>query len=179
VLPAAFGAIVASSATNAAFVFWIRERTGADSAATYGILIAAWSAGRLLGAAVTGPIASKTGLAPGAVTLTGAAGIGVAQALAGFHLPLVVIGVGWVSGGVANALHNISLRQLAHLSVPAEHQGAAFGEFASLTAVALLLGYAIGSAFGARAPSTLFLAGGCAGALIAVTGAVRLGADDP
>jgi MFS family permease len=131
--------------------FFVTDVLGAGSFG-YGVLITAWTAGMLLGAALLPRRVAPAGVAVAALTAIVAQGLGLAGAAVAAVLWTAL--VGFTFGGVAHGLKNVLLRTLIHERVPEALRGRAFAAYngarngAELAALAL--GGFVVAAFGAR-----------------------------
>lgn len=173
VLPVAMLAMMASSATNVAFVFWVTDRvSGSDRTVAYGLLIAAWSIGNLAGGFLAAKVVNRISLPH--LTMIGAVGIGGALLAAGLPINLLAVGTLWVLGGLANAVHNVALRQLVYVAVAEDRLGRGFGQLQSLSAASVLTGHIVGAGTAALFPAGVYFFGGLGGVVVGIIGLVVL-----
>ncbi|WP_017585081.1 MFS transporter [Nocardiopsis ganjiahuensis] len=167
-MPVLVLAVVATSTTNVAMVFVVREVMG-HGATVFGLLTAGWGVGLLLGALVV------TLLRP---TPSGR-GVALAAALVGASLALwawfPVLGVAVlcvVLAGAGNSVHNILLRSVVHESTPEPLLGRAHALMGSVVNSGFVAGFLIAGLFAADHPRELLAAAGATALAAGLLGAL-------
>jgi MFS family permease len=161
-LAVAFGAAVAAllffTMTIAAEIFFVSDVLDAG-ATTYGLLVAAWTLGMVVGAVGLARRVPRDALAAAALTGVALQGAGILGAALGATLALAL--VGYLVGGTAHGLKNVALRTLIHHRVPEALRGRAFAAYNAARNGAELVALAVGGALvGLAGPQpTLALAG--------------------
>jgi Na+/melibiose symporter-like transporter len=172
VLPAATGALAILAATPTVEVFYVKDVLGAGDAA-YALVVSAWMAGMVAGAAGFARRVPVAWLAPAALAALGlqAAGIGIQATWA--VLPVAV--AGYLTGGAGQGVKDVLLRALIAARVPAAAHGRAFAAYAAARnaaqLVALAAGGALVAALGAR---TALVVAGAGPLLVAGAGLLAL-----
>jgi MFS family permease len=161
-LAIAFGAAVAAllffTMTIAAEIFFVSDVLDAGPT-TYGVLVAAWTLGMVIGAVGLARRVPRHALAVAALGGVALQGAGILGAALGATLALAL--VGYLVGGTAHGLKNVALRTLIHHRVPEALRGRAFAAYNSARNGAELVALAVGGALVgfAGAQPTLALAG--------------------
>jgi len=125
-LLAAVGALLFFTMSVTAELFFVRDVLGAGATA-YGLLIASWTVGMVLGAVglasrVSPPLLAAAALAAVAVQGAGLAAAALSTVLWGAFL-------GFTLGGIAHGVKNVLLRTLIHERVPEALRGRAFAAY--------------------------------------------------
>jgi MFS family permease len=144
--------------TIAAEIFFVSDVLDAGPT-TYGVLVAAWTLGMVIGAVGLARRVPRHALAVAALGGVALQGAGILGAALGATLALAL--VGYLVGGTAHGLKNVALRTLIHHRVPEALRGRAFAAYNSARNGAELVALAVGGALVgfAGAQPTLALAG--------------------
>lgn len=167
-LPVLVLAVVATSTTNVAMVFVVREVMG-YGAEVFGALTAGWGAGLLLGALAVSllrPNPSGRGVA------LAAALIGSALVLWAWFPVLWVAALCVVLAGAGNAVHNILLRSVVHHRTPEALLGRAHALMGSVVNSGFVAGFLIAGWFAADHPRELLAVAGAVALLAGLLGAL-------
>ena len=169
-LSAAVGALLFFSITIAAELFYVRDVLHASETA-YGLLVASWTLGMVLGAVGLARRVPPAKLAVAALAGVAVQGLGIAGAAA---VPLLFAAfAGFTLGGIAHGVKNVVIRTLIHDRVPETLRGRAFAgynaarnaaELGALGAAGVLIG-AIGAQPALLLAGAIPLAIGVAGLL--------------
>ena len=171
VLPVFTAIMFASSISDVAFIFFVRHVLEGNSV-TYGILVAVWGGGIILGASLgaTSFVERQLEL----FSMFAAALIGVSLGLSGIFPTLVIVAIAYAIGGMANGLFNVSVRTLLHQRVLERMYGRAFTAYFALRSAAVLTGYFIGAPFALQYSRTVYIASGTLATAIGVFGIVLI-----
>jgi MFS family permease len=163
-LGGAIAALTIFTMSATAEPFFVTDVLGAGSAG-YGLLISAWTAGMVAGAAGLAQRVPKASLAVAAAAAIAAQGAGIVAAGAASVLAMAL--VGFAFGGVAHGVKNVLLRTLIHERVPEALRGRAFAAYNGARNGAELGALALGGlVVGAFGPRAALLASGLGPALI-------------
>jgi MFS family permease len=158
VMTVAFVSLLFMTTNWAANVFFAKEDLGLGDAG-YGLLLASWTVGMVLGATLLPRRVRAGALAAGALVAIVVQGAGLAGP-AVWLVPALAFGFFFV-GGLAHGTKNVLIRTLIHERVPSSLHGRAFAAYNGLRngaeLVALVLGGVLVSTLGAR--WTMLLAG--------------------
>jgi len=147
-LAVAIAALLFFTISVTAEVFFVTDVLDAG-AATFGVLMSAWTLGMVAGAIGIARLVPKAWLAAGALTGVALQGAGLLGAAAGATFALAL--AGFLVGGAAHGTKNVLLRTLIHESVPDAMRGRVFAaynaarngaEMAALAAGGVLVGLA-------------------------------------
>ena len=157
-LLASFWVVVLSLAvSDAVYVFLVTSVLGRGAFA-YGVFIAAWALAYIVGAWSAGRFAELrprvTAFAGGAAMATAFLSIGIAG-LTMPALPVAVVVIAFLVGGLGNAAYNVSVRTILHADVPAALHGRAAALYGTGIRAAEAGGFAVGGLLG---PSRVVLA---------------------
>jgi len=167
----AFGAVVAGVAgVNVIEVFFVRETLGA-SAAAFGLVSAAWTAGMVVGAWLFARAARQLThdghLVAGMMGMLGGTCLAVLVSAAAPGVWLVV--VLWLAGGLLNGGLGVFANLFVARRVPERARGRAFAALTAATNGGSMLGYVVaGALLGPFSPRALVFAFGLAGTLTVV-----------
>jgi MFS family permease len=125
-LAASVGALLFFLMSIAAEVFFVTDVLHAGEAA-YGVLMASWTLGMVVGAVGLARRVPATALAGAALAGVAIQGAGIAAAAAAAVLWAAF--AGFALGGVAHGVKNVVLRTLIHERVPDAFRGRAFGAY--------------------------------------------------
>lgn len=170
-MPVVLAGFSATSLVNVAFVFLVRDVLG-GSAGTYGFLYAMWGSGMLLGAFLAGRRELTSGLER--PTLLGSVFIGASLLTTGLFPRFLVMAISEFCGGVANGIHNVSLRTLLTVRTPKALHGRVFAAYLAVGNAAIMTGYLLGSPFANRFAVPLYLTAGSLTILISLFGYLRI-----
>lgn len=171
VLPVFTSVMLASSISDVAFIFFVRQVLEGSSV-TYGILVAVWGGGIIFGALAGGTSFVERRLE--LFSMFGATLIGVSLGLSGIFPKLGVVVVTFVAGGMANGLFNVTVRNLLHKRVLDQMYGRAFAAYFALRNVAVITGYIAGAPFAVESTRAVYIASGALGTVVGVFGVVLI-----
>ena len=171
VLPVFTAVMFASSISDVAFIFFVRKVLEGSSV-TYGILVAVWGGGIILGASLVSTSFVERRLE--LFSMFAATLIGISLGLSGIFPTLGVVAVTYGIGGMANGLFNVSVRTLLHQRVLERMHGRAFTAYFALRNAAVLTGYFIGAPFAVEYSRTVYIVSGALGTAIGVFGIVLI-----
>jgi MFS family permease len=163
---ALFVVVAGVSAVNVFEIFFVRETLDA-SATVYGLIIAAWTVGMLIGSAFVTKLPARRFTGPAALALmAGSCTVVLAGAAVGNAAWLFPL---WVIGGITNGgLNVMGAVILAHRVVP-EARGRAYGLMNAVVQSASMLGFLVGGPLVDRfAPRELVAAAGEVGLVAAL-----------
>lgn len=152
-------------------VFYLRGVVHGDDTA-YGLLLACWSVGSLVGALLTGRtrLAERRPLVLLLGGLTCALGI-----LAAGAIPIgAAIAVSFVIGGFGNGTVSTTIRLLIHEQVPKNQQGQAFAKWLGLANACSLVAYVAGTPWGELPPQAIVIISGAFPAAVALAALFRV-----
>lgn len=159
-------AILVTIVVNVAGVFYVLDDVGAGPGA-YGVVTALWPAAGILGGWLGGRLLGDRALSRALALSIGLMGVGLV--VAGSVPSIVVVGVGWVLGGTANALQRVCVNALVRSRVEDASRGRTFAAAGGVFQAANLAGLAVGAgvvaALGAR---TSLLAAGATAVVVSV-----------
>lgn len=144
--------VFSTSVSDVVYVFLV-QRILLGDALVYGLLVSLWAGGMLVGSYFAG-VRDKDG-GEEYQAFAAAAVMGFALLAAGtiplfsFLPALAGVGVAFAVGGAANGFHNVAVRTLLHVRVPAEMHGKAFAMYIAANRMAAVLGFMFGGLFGA------------------------------
>ena len=144
--------VFSTSVSDVLYVFLVQRILLAD-ALVYGLLVSVWAGGILLGSYLAGRRTSDGGEEVQA--FSAAAVMGLALLATGAvplmpWLPTIVgVGLAFAVGGTANGVHNVAVRTLLHVRVPADMHGKAFAVYTAANRLAAILGFMVGGIIGA------------------------------
>ncbi|MEV6843733.1 MFS transporter [Actinoplanes sp. NPDC051411] len=175
---ALFVVIAGVSAINVFEIFFVRDTLG-GSATVWGLLVAAWTAGALIGSALVSRVPKRYFTGPVAVALMAALCLPIVIAgsvdNAGWLFPL------WIAGGTCNGVLNVMCAVILAERVVPGARGQAYGVMNAVAQTANMLGFMVaGPLVDHFGPRLLVAACGAAGLLAAlaclpmVRSAVRL-----
>ncbi|MFE9242809.1 MFS transporter [Nocardiopsis sp. NPDC006938] len=169
-LPVLLVAVAATSTTNVAMVFVVREVMG-HGAGIFGALTAGWGAGLLAGALSV----SLLRPAPtGRAVALAAALVGAALALWAAFPALGVAALCVVAAGAGNSAFNVLLRSVVHRHTPEPLLGRAHALMGSLVNGGFVAGFLVAGWFAADHPRELLAAAGSVALLTGLLGALAL-----
>ena len=171
VLPVFTAVMLASSISDVAFIFFVRHVLKGNSV-TYGILVAVWGGGIILGASLgaTSFVERRLEL----FSMFAAALIGVSLGLSGIFPTLVFVAITYAIGGMANGLFNVAVRTLLHQRILEQMYGRVFTAYFALRSAAVLTGYFVGAPFAVEYSRTVYVTSGTLATAIAVFGIVLI-----
>ena len=170
VLPVFTAIMLVSSISDVAFIFFVRQVLEGSSV-TYGILVAVWGGGIILGAFLGATLlVERLEL----FSMFAAALIGVSLGLSGIFPTLVFVAVTYAIGGIANGLFNVAVRTLLHQRVSEQMYGRAFSAYLALRNVAILTGYFAGAPFAVEFSRAVYIVSGALATAIGVFGIVSV-----
>ena len=140
-IPVILGSAMATSMESVAGVFWLQEVAGGPVG--YGILMSAWAIGSLIGAAIAGRKWLK--ISTTHCLLLGGLLMSAAILIEGLTRFAFVIGIAFIFGGLGNAVHNVSLRNLIYDNVPKEQLAQTWAVVGVAFSVAVGLGNVLGT----------------------------------
>lgn len=171
VLPVFTAVMLATSISDVAFIFFVRQVLQGSSV-TYGILVAVWGAGIMLGALAGGTSFVERRLE--LFSMLGATLIGISLSLSGIFPNPIVIVVTYIAGGTANGLFNVSVRTLLHKQVLNHMYGRAFAAYFALRNVAIVAGYIIGAPFVIDSSRAVYIVSGALGTVVGILGILAI-----
>lgn len=171
VLPVFTAVMLASSISDVAFIFFVRQVLQGSSV-TYGILVAVWGSGIMLGALAGGSSFVERRLE--LFSMLGATLIGISLSLSGIFPNLIVVVVTYIAGGMANGLFNVSVRTLLHKRVLNRMYGRAFAAYFALRNVAIITGYIIGAPFAVDSSRAVYIVSGALGTVVGIVGILAI-----
>ena len=118
--------LVFFSMSIAAETFFITDVLHAG-ASGFGLLIATWTLGMVVGSVALAKRVPKAALATGAMLAIVGQGAGILSAAAAATILVCVIG--FVGGGIAHGIKNVLFRTLLHEQVPEDLRGRAFAAY--------------------------------------------------
>ncbi len=163
--------VYATAIADVAFVFLVTVSLASGPTA-FGVLIACWAGGMMVGAATSGTMAMRrpAPIAFASVTIMGATmlaiGIGTAAMIGG----LVFVGLAFVIGGAANSAHNVAVRTMLQREAAPDAQGKVAAIYSAGTSSAGILGYVTGGLFTPHGAIPAYMLGGALGMLAGLVG---------
>jgi MFS family permease len=131
--------VAATSVVNVLLPFFADDMPGSN--AVYGVLLATWSVGLVLG-----PFALRGGLRrrPTAVVAVGAAGIiGLSYLVAGAYPVVPLMLAAFLCGGMANAVQNVALRTHVMADCPPDVRGRVGAAYGATLQTSVAVGFAL------------------------------------
>ncbi len=169
---AAVGALLFISASLTAEIFYVKDVVGASDAA-YALVVAAWMAGVVCGAAGLAHRVGPRGVAAAALLALAVQGAGMALQTAWAILPVAF--AGYLVGGLGHGVKNALLRTLISARVPAAVHGRAFAAYGAARNAAELGAVGAGGLLvGAVGPRAALLIAGLGPVLAAAAGLAGL-----
>ncbi|PSJ43637.1 MFS transporter [Allosphingosinicella deserti] len=140
--------VFASAIADVAFVFLITV-TLAQGSLAFGLVTGSWAGGMILGAAAAGarPISRPAPIAFVAATATGTTMLAIGAAGLLDVASVLVVGVVFVLGGIANSVHNVAVRTMLQQEAPPGQHGKVAAIYSAVTSGAVILGYVTGGLF--------------------------------
>lgn len=165
--------LIVVAGSNVGEVFLVKDVLRAGDVA-FGIVVASWMFGMLIGARVLGRRESAHDGTLTSLFMTSTVVMGVVIAAAGLSRTVVLLPVMFVLGGAMNGVNNVARRTLMHRRVAEGTRGRAFAAYSGVTNAALLVAFVAGglmvNTFGAR---VTFVVGGIATSLVGMAGYAR------
>ena len=171
VLPVFTAVMLASSISDVAFIFFVRQVLKGNTI-TYGILVAVWGGGIILGASLgsTSFVERRLEL----FSMFAATLIGISLGLSGIFPTLGFVAVTYGLGGMANGLFNVAVRTLLHQRVLERMYGRAFTAYFALRNAAIIIGYLAGARFAVDYSRTVYIVSGALATAVGVFGIVLI-----
>ena len=140
--------VFASAIADVAFVFLITV-TLKQGPLAFGLVTACWAAGMILGALAAGarPMRRPAPLAFVAATMIGVTMLVIGSAALVGAATIMLIGMVFVFGGVANSVHNVAVRTMLQNETPTDHHGKVAAIYGAVTSSAVIIGYVTGGLF--------------------------------
>lgn len=140
--------VFASAIADVAFVFLITV-TLKQGPLSSGLVTACWAAGMILGALAAGarPMRRPAPLAFVAATMIGVTMLVIGSAALVGAATIMLIGMVFVFGGVANSVHNVAVRTMLQNETPTDHHGKVAAIYGAVTSSAVIIGYVTGGLF--------------------------------
>jgi MFS family permease len=162
--------VAATSVGNVLLPFFAGDIPGGT--AVYGVLLATWSVGLVVGPfTLRGPLGRR----PTAVVAVGAAAIvGLSYLVTGAYPVVPLMLVAFLCGGMANAVQNVALRTYVMADCPPEVRGRVGAAYGATLQSSVAVGFALAALAPADGARWGILAGGGVAFLAGLTGWLRV-----
>lgn len=172
-LLASFWVVVAGLAVSDAVYVFLVTKVLAAGPFIYGLLVASWAVGYLIGAWTSGGLAERR---PHQTAFAGAAAMALSFLAIGLfgatmrELPIFVVGIAFLVGGFGNAAYNVSVRTILHTDVPDALHGRAAAFYGTGIRVAEAGGFVVGGLLGPARVITAYAISGLAALTAGIIG---------